>query len=61
MAADYHILRGTHDPQTPDVAFQAGLKDVIGAKGLTVRNCRLEDVGIAVNAQYSGSTILHHR
>jgi hypothetical protein len=31
------------------------LKDVIGAKGLTVRNCRIEDVGIAVNAQYAGS------
>jgi hypothetical protein len=31
------------------------LKDLIGAKGLTVRNCRFEDVGAAVNTQYSGS------
>ena len=32
-------------------AFQ----DVTGAKGVTIRNCRIEDVGIAVNAQYAGS------
>jgi hypothetical protein len=54
MAADYHIFEGI-TIRNADVAFQAGLKDVIGAKGLTVRNCRLEDVGIAVNAQYAGS------
>ena len=54
MAADHHIFEGL-TIRNADVAFQAGLKDVIGAKGLTVRNCRLEDVGIAVNAQFSGS------
>jgi hypothetical protein len=54
MAADYHIFEGLTIRNT-DVAFQAGLKDVLGAKGLTVRNCRLEDVGIAVTTQYSGS------
>ena len=54
MAADYHIFEGL-TIRNADIAFQAGLKDVIGAKGLTVRNCRIEDVGIAVNAQYSGS------
>jgi hypothetical protein len=37
------------------VAFWAGLKDVLGSKGLTVRNCRIENVGIGVNAQYAGS------
>ena len=26
-----------------------------GAKGLTVRNCRIENVSIGVNAQYAGS------
>ena len=31
------------------------MKDVAGAKGLTVRNCRIENVGIGVNAQYAGS------
>jgi len=54
MAADYHIFEGL-TIRNADVAFQAGLKDVLGAKGLTVRNCRLEDVGIAVTTQYSGS------
>jgi hypothetical protein len=54
MAADYHIFEGL-TIRNADVAFQAGLKDVIGAKGLTVRNCRLEDVGVAVNAQFAGS------
>jgi hypothetical protein len=54
MAADYHIFEGL-TIRNADIAFQAGLKDVLGAKGLTVRHCRLEDVGIAVNAQYAGS------
>ncbi|MDX1984820.1 MAG: carbohydrate-binding family 9-like protein, partial [Bryobacteraceae bacterium] len=54
MAADYHIFEGL-TIRNAGVAFQAGLKDVTGAKGLTIRNCRLEDVGIGVNAQYSGS------
>ncbi|MCC6368552.1 MAG: hypothetical protein IT165_33930, partial [Bryobacterales bacterium] len=54
MAADYHIFEGL-TIRNADIAFQAGLKDVLGAKGLTVRNCRLEDVGIGINAQYAGS------
>ena len=54
MAADHHIFEGLTVRNT-DIAFQAGLKDVLGARGLTVRNCRLEDVGIGVTAQYSGS------
>ncbi len=54
MAADYHIFEGL-TIRNADVAFLAGLKDVAGAKALTVRNCRLEDVGIAVTTQYAGS------
>jgi hypothetical protein len=54
MAADYHIFEGLTIRNT-DVAFWAGLKDVLGSKGLTVRNCRIENVGIGVNAQYAGS------
>src|SRR5689334_21499414 len=54
MAADYHIFEGLTIRNT-DVAFWAGLKDVLGAKGLTVRNCRIENVGIGINAQYAGS------
>jgi hypothetical protein len=54
MGADYNIFEGL-TIRNADIAFQAGLKDVIGAKGLTVRQCRLEDVGIGVTTQYSGS------
>jgi hypothetical protein len=54
MAADYHIFEGITIRNTA-IAFQAGLKDVTGAKGLTIRDCRIEDVGVAVNAQYAGS------
>jgi hypothetical protein len=54
MAADYHIFEGLTIRNT-DIAFFAGAKDVMGANGLTVRNCRLEDVGIGVVTQYSGS------
>jgi len=54
MAADHHIFEGL-TIRNADIAFQAGIKDVAGAKGLTVRGCRMEDVGVAVNAQFAGS------
>jgi len=47
MAGDYHYFEGLTIRNT-DVAFYAGLKRVMGSKGLTVKNCRLEDIGIAV-------------
>ena len=55
MAADYHIFEGL-TIRNADVAFWAGVKDVAGAKGLTVRSCWIEDVGVGVNTQYAGST-----
>ena len=54
MAADYHIFEGLTIRNT-EVAFWAGVKDVAGAKGLTVRNCRIEDVGVGVTTQFAGS------
>ena len=54
MAADYHIFEGI-TIRNCDIAFYAGLKDVAGCSGLVVRNCRMEDVGIAVTTQYAGS------
>ncbi len=54
MAADYHIFEGLTIRNT-DIAFFAGLKDVAGARGLTVRRCRMEDIGIGVTGQYAGS------
>lgn len=47
MAADYHYFEGLTIRNT-EIAFYAGLKRVMGSSGLTVKNCRIEDVGIAV-------------
>lgn len=47
MAADYHYFEGLTIRNT-DIAFYAGLKRVMGSKGLTVKNCRMEDIGIGV-------------
>ena len=47
MAADYHYFEGLTIRNT-DIAFYAGLKHVKGSSGLTVKNCKIEDVGIAV-------------
>jgi hypothetical protein len=54
MAADYHIFDGL-TIRNAEVAFWAGVKDVAGAKGLTVRNSRIENVGVGVTTQFSGS------
>jgi hypothetical protein len=54
MASEYHIFEGLTIRST-DIAFFAGQKEVLGAKGLTVRNCRIEDVGIGVTTEYAGS------
>lgn len=54
MATEYNIFENLTIRNT-DVAFLAGLKAELGAKGLTVRNCRLEDIGIGVISEYAGS------
>ena len=54
MGSEYHIFDGFTIRNT-DIAFFAGQKGVTGAKGLTVRNCRIEDVGIGVVSEYAGS------
>ncbi len=47
MAADYHIFEGITIRNT-DIAFYAGLKNVMGSKGLAVKNCKMEDIGIGI-------------
>jgi hypothetical protein len=47
MAADYHYFEGLTIRNT-QIAFYAGLKHVKGCSGLTVKNCKIEDIGIAV-------------
>lgn len=54
MAADHHIFEGITVRNT-EIAFYAGLKDVLGCSNLTVRNCRIEDVGIGVHTEWAGS------
>jgi len=54
MAADYNIFDGL-TIRNAEVVFWAGVKDVAGAKGLAVRNCRIENVGVGVVTQFAGS------
>jgi hypothetical protein len=53
-AADYHIFENLTF-RNCDIAFFAGLKDVIGSSGLAVKNCRFENVAMGVTTQYAGS------
>lgn len=55
MASQYHIFDGLTIRNT-DVAIFAGQKEVLGAVGLTVRNCRFEQVGFGVWTEFAGSS-----
>lgn len=54
MASDYLYFEGLTIRNT-EVAFQAGYKGLAGAVGLTVKNCRMEDVGRGIYTDWSGS------
>ncbi len=55
MATEHHIFDGLAI-RNADIAFFAGQKNVIGAKGLTIRNCRMENVGMGIYTEFAGST-----
>jgi hypothetical protein len=55
MASQYHIFDGLTFRNT-DIAIFAGQKEVIGAVGLAVKNCRFENVGFGVWTEYAGSS-----
>ena len=55
MASTHHIFDGLTIRNT-DVGIFAGQKEVLGAVGLTVKNCRFEDVGFGVWTEYAGSS-----
>lgn len=55
MAAHYHIFDGLTIRNT-DVGIFAGQKEVLGAVGLTVKNCRFENVGFGVWTEFAGSS-----
>ncbi len=53
-ATDHHLFENLTFRNT-DIVFSAGLKEVTGAKNLTIKNCRMEDVGIGVITENAGS------
>src|SRR3954454_18324443 len=55
MASRYHIFDGLTIRNT-DVGIFAGQKEVLGAIGLTVKNCRFEQVGFGIWTEYAGSS-----
>jgi hypothetical protein len=54
-AADYNYFEGLTFRNTK-IAIWAGTQFIAGAKGLTVKRCRFEDVGMGVFTNYSGSS-----
>ncbi|MEZ5285130.1 MAG: DUF561 domain-containing protein [Vicinamibacterales bacterium] len=54
-AADYTYFEGITFRNT-SIAIWAGTQAIAGAKGLTVKRCRFEDVGMGVFTNYSGSS-----
>ena len=54
-ASAHHIFDGLTFRNT-DVAIFAGFKEVTGAVGLAVTNCRFEDIGFGVWTEYAGSS-----
>lgn len=53
--SQYHIFDGLTFRDT-DVAIFAGMKELVGAVGLTVKNCRFESIGFGVWTEYAGSS-----
>jgi len=54
MAANYNYFEGLTIRNT-ELAFQGGLKNIAGSTGLTIRNCRFEDIGRGIYTDWSGS------
>ena len=54
MAANYNYFEGLTIRNT-DIAFLAGLKNIAGSSGLTIKKCRFEDIGRGIYTDWSGS------
>jgi hypothetical protein len=54
-ATENHIFEGL-TIRNADIAFYAGNKHMTGAKNLTIRKCRMENVGEGIITEYAGST-----
>jgi hypothetical protein len=55
MGAEYHHFEGLTFRNT-DTAIEAGMKDIAGAKGITVKHSKFENIGTAVHSDWSGSS-----
>src|SRR5665213_3942722 len=53
--ADYNYIEGITFRNT-GIAIWAGTQFIAGAKGITVKHCRFEQVGLGVFSNYSGSS-----
>jgi hypothetical protein len=54
MAANYNYFEGLTVRNT-DLAFLAGLKHIAGSTGITLKKCRIENVGRGLYTDWSGS------
>src|SRR6185295_9823909 len=54
MAANYNYFEGLTIRNT-ELAFWGGLKNIAGSSGITIINCRFEDIGRGVYTDWSGS------
>ncbi|SEI89104.1 hypothetical protein SAMN05192553_101722 [Cyclobacterium xiamenense] len=54
MGTQHHIFENLTFRNT-DIVFAAGTKGVVGASNLTIRNCRMEDVGLGLISEFAGS------
>ena len=55
MAGDHHYFEGITFRNT-GTAIEAGMKNIAGSKGLTVKRSRFTQVGTAVHSDYEGSS-----
>jgi hypothetical protein len=55
MGAQYHYFEGLTFRNT-DTAIEAGMKDIAGAKGITVKHSKFENIGTAIHSDWSGSS-----
>ncbi len=53
-AANYNYFEGLTIRNT-EIAIWAGTQFIVGSRGITVKHCRFEDIGMAVYSNYSGS------
>jgi Right handed beta helix region len=54
MAADYNYFEGITF-RNSFIVFEAGFKNIAGAKGITVKHCKFYDIGIGVHTDWEGS------